>query len=209
MGQRLNTIDLFCGTGGFSAGFEATCEFKVIAGMDILADRLRTFKANHKDAYVIEGDIKEWSPSKFCKTTGLAPGDVDVVIGGPPCQGFSSVRPFRSLDVDDPRNTLFESFALFVQFYQPTFFVMENVVGLISHKNGQAIRQIVDAFEAIGYSTDWRVLNAVHYGLPQRRERVVLIGHLANKKEVIFPSPTHYFEGRSMAPLTHPKVVRT
>lgn len=209
MGQKLKIIDLFCGTGGFSAGFEATGEFEVKAGIDILGDRLRTFKANHKDACAIEGDIRQWSPNKFCKTTGLTPGDVDVVIGGPPCQGFSSVRPFRSLNVDDPRNTLFESFALLVQFYQPTFFVMENVVGLISHKNGQTIKQIVEAFEALGYSTDWRVLNAVHYGLPQRRERVVIIGRLGNNNKVKFPEITHYFEGRSMAPLGHPKVVRT
>jgi DNA (cytosine-5)-methyltransferase 1 len=209
MGQRLKIIDLFCGTGGFSAGFETTGEFEVKAGIDLLEDRLRTFKANHKHAYVIEGDIKQWSPIKFCKTTGLVPGDVDVVIGGPPCQGFSSVRPFRSLNLEDPRNTLFESFALFVQFYRPTFFVMENVVGLISHNKGKTIQRIVEAFEAIGYCTDWRVLNAVHYGLPQRRERVVVIGHFGNKKSVIFPEPTHYFEGRSMAPINHNKVVRT
>ncbi len=209
MGQRLKIIDLFCGSGGFSAGFETTSEFEISAGIDLLEDRLRTFKANHKYADAIQGDIRQLSPIKFCQTTGLAPGDVDVLIGGPPCQGFSSVRPFRSLNVDDPRNTLFESFALFVQFYLPTFFVMENVVGLISHNRGKTIKQIVATFESIGYSTDWRVLNAVHYGLPQRRERVVIIGRLGSKNTAIFPEPTYYFEGRSMAPANHTKVIRT
>ncbi len=205
----MNIIDLFCGTGGFSAGFEATGKFKVKAGIDILEDRLKTFEANHKNAYVIKGDIKQWSPIKFSEITQIAPGDVDVVIGGLPCQGFSSVRPFRSLDFNDPRNTLFESFALFVQFYKPAFFALENVVGLISHKNGQTIKKIVEAFEAIDYKTDWRVLNAVHYGLPQRRERVIIIGRRGFSHSIIFPEPTHYYEGRSMAPLNHPKGVRT
>jgi DNA (cytosine-5)-methyltransferase 1 len=131
------------------------------------------------------------------------------VIGGPPCQGFSSVRPFRSLDFNDPRNSLFESFALFVQFYQPTLFVLENVVGLISHNNGQTIKKIVKTFESLDYQTDWRVLNTVHYGLPQRRERVIIIGYRGFSQSIIFPEPTHYYEGRSMAPLNHPKVVRT
>lgn len=205
----MKTIDLFCGTGGFSAGFEATGKFEVLAGIDILEESLKTFKANHKDAYIIEGDLKEWPPQKFAQVTGIYPGDIDVVIGGPPCQGFSSLRPFRSLNVDDPRNTLFESFALFVHFYKPNLFVMENVVGLMSHKQGKIIKNIVEIFESIGYYTDWRVLNAVHYGLPQRRERVIVIGHLNNKNGVFFPEPTHYFEGRSMAPLNHPKVIRT
>lgn len=205
----MKVIDLFCGNGGFSAGFVASGEFKVKAGIDILGDRLKTFEANHKYAHVIKGDIKSWSPSKFSEVTQLAPGDIDVIIGGPPCQGFSSVRPFRSLDFDDPRNTLFESFSLFVQFYQPAFFVLENVVGLISHKNGQTIKKIVEAFEGIDYQTDWRVLNAVHYGLPQRRERVIVIGRRGLSQRVMFPAPTHYYEGRSMAPLNHPNLVRT
>ena len=81
----MNIIDLFCGTGGFSAGFEATGKFKVKAGIDILEDRLKTFEANHKNAYVIKGDIKQWSPIKFSEITQIAPGDVDVVIGGSHC----------------------------------------------------------------------------------------------------------------------------
>lgn len=205
----MKTIDLFCGTGGFSSGFEATNEFQVIAGIDILESSVKTFKANHKNARTIIGDIKEWSPKKFAKATDIYPGDIDVVIGSPPCQGFSSIRPFRSLDIDDHRNTLFESFALFVNFYQPHVFVMENVVGLITHKNGKTINNIIEVFESIGYCTDWRVLNTVHYGLPQRRERVIVIGHRQNKNISVFPEPTHYFEGRSMAPTNHPKLIRT
>lgn len=205
----MNIIDLFCGTGGFSAGFEATGHFKIKAGFDILTDRLKTFKANHQFARVIEGDIRKWSPHAFSKATELAPGDINVIIGGPPCQGFSSIRPFRSLTFDDPRNTLFESFAFFVQFYQPQFFVLENVVGLISHQNGRTLQQMMANFETIGYKTDWRIMNAVNYGLPQRRERVIMIGQRGLSSRVLFPKPTHFFEGRSMASLNHPKAIRT
>jgi DNA (cytosine-5)-methyltransferase 1 len=140
--------------------------------------------------------------------TELAPGDVDVIIGSPPCQGFSSIRPFRSLTFDDPRNTLFESYALLVQFYQPLFFVLENVVGLITHQQGKTLQQIIDTFETLGYQTDWRIMNAVNYGLPQKRERVIIIGRLG-LSSIVFPQPTHFFEGRSMVPLNHPKLIRT
>jgi len=204
----MNIIDIFCGTGGFSTGFEATGEFKVKAGLDILADRLKTFKANHPLAGVIEGDIKTYSPNTFSKITELAPSDVEVVIGSPPCQGFSSIRPFRSLTFDDPRNTLFESFALLVQFYQPQFLVLENVVGLITHQQGKTLQQMIDTFETLGYKTDWRIMNAVNYGLPQKRERVIMIGR-RGLSSIVFPQPTHFFEGRSMAPLNHPKLIRT
>ncbi len=204
----MNIIDIFCGTGGFSAGFEANGEFKVKAGLDVLGNRLKTFKANHPFARVIEADIRKCSPDTFSEITELAPGEVDVVIGSPPCQGFSSIRPFRSLSFDDPRNTLFESFAFLVQFYQPPFFVLENVVGLITHQQGKTLQQMIDTFETLGYKTDWRIMNAVNYGLPQKRERVIMIGR-RGLSSIVFPQPTHFFEGRSMAPLNHPKLIRT
>ena len=204
----MNIIDIFCGAGGLSTGFGATGEFKVKASLDICRDGLKTFKANHQFARMIEGDIRKYPPATFSKITELAPGDVDVVIGSPPCQSFSSIRPFRSLTFDDPRNTLFESFALLVQFYQPQFFVLENVVGLITHRQGKTLQQMIDTFETLGYKTDWRIMNAVNYGLPQKRERVIMIGRLG-LDSVVFPQPTHFFEGRSMAPLNHPKLIRT
>lgn len=203
-----NIIDLFCGTGGFSAGFEATGEFQVQAGLDLSGDSLTTFTANHKFSQVIEGDIRQWSPHQVSEKVQLAPGEVEVIIGGPPCQGFSSIRPFRSLNFADPRNTLFEFFVCFVQFYRPEFFVLENVVGLVTHQQGKTIQQISENFENVGYQTDWRILNAVNYGVPQRRERVIMIGRRGLSNTIGFPKPTHFFQGRSMAPLDHPKLIR-
>jgi site-specific DNA-cytosine methylase len=108
--------ELFCGTGGFSAGFEASAPsaYSTRFGVDILPIALETFKSNHTAAETIQGDIRKVSCKEVERLTGLRPGDVSVIMGGPPCRGFSSIRPFRSTKLDDPRNTLFEQFANFV-----------------------------------------------------------------------------------------------
>ncbi len=86
--------------------------------------------------------------------------------------------------------------------------MLENVVGLITHQQGKTLQQMIDTFETLGYQTDWRIMNAVNYGLPQKRERVIMIGR-RGISSIVFPQPTHFFEGRSMAPLNHPKLIRT
>jgi DNA (cytosine-5)-methyltransferase 1 len=206
--QKLGIIDLFCGTGGFSLGFEHTGDFSVLGGIDILDTSVQTFSANHYNARAIIGDIQKTTPEAYSASTGISPENVDVIIGGPPCQGFSSIRPFRSLDDDDPRNNLYESFATYVRFFKPQVFVMENVIGLVTHNRGKTIEDIVKAFTEMGYTTDWRVLNAVHYGVPQRRERVIMIGRKGGHAP-IFPSPEYFFDQRGMMVQSHPKVIRT
>lgn len=186
----LKVMDLFCGTGGFSKGFENTGQFDVIHGVDMLPIAIDTFRANHNDALAIAGDIRRIRRTEVADALNFATGDVDVIVGGPPCQGFSSIRPFRSSREDDPRNTLFEEFASYVNYFRPTMFVMENVVGLATHKNGQTIGQIVDAFAQIGYETKWRILNAAHFGVPQKRERLVMIAAQSGVP-IHFPEPTH------------------
>lgn len=147
---------------------------------------------------MIVGDIRNISLQDLNQSTD-AP---EVIIGGPPCQGFSSIRPFRALTEKDPRNNLFESFALITNHYRPKWFVMENVVGLLTHNSGRTLNMIIQLFEQIGYTVSWKVLNAALYGLPQRRERLIIIG---NKQGKVFqwPKPTHYFNGRSMAGNIH------
>ncbi|MDP9766632.1 DNA cytosine methyltransferase [Deinococcus enclensis] len=206
--EKLGIIDLFSGTGGFSLGFEMTGRFRVLGGVELLTSSAATFAANHPNAKIINDDILKISPEIFSGQTGIKEQDVNLVIGGPPCQGFSSIRPFRSLEEDDPRNNLYESFAVYVRHFQPEYFVMENVVGLVTHNNGNTIKQIVASFEEMGYVTDWRVLNAVHYGVPQRRERVVMIGSRISEV-IMFPEPTHYFEARSMMARSHEKLILT
>ncbi len=192
-------LDLFCGTGGFSSGFQSALpeKYQTRLGIDILPDALRTFKANHKNAEVMHGDIRKISCREIANDTGLKRGDVSVIVGGPPCQGFSSIRPFRSSHRDDPRNSLFEQFVNFVNFFQPPVLVMENVVGLATHKEGATINNIVRCFSMIGYDCDWKILNAAHFGVPQKRERLILIG-VAKGLPLIFPTPTHRFKGSTI-----------
>jgi len=195
----LKIADLFCGTGGFSKGFEdcQTANFKTVLGIDLLPTSVETFKANHKHAIGIASDIRKISNADIVEATNLKKEELDVVIGGPPCQGFSSIRPFRSSNDDDPRNNLFEEFASFVNYFKPKKFVLENVVGLATHKGGTTIEQIQDCFSNLGYTTDWRILNAAHYGVPQKRERLILIGSYGSSR-INFPSPTHHFEGKTI-----------
>lgn len=192
---RIPILDVFCGTGGFSTGFERTGEFQVISGIDLLPDRINTFHANHGAARALCADLTTVDSDEMLDGCPMP----EVVIGGPPCQGFSSIRPFRALTENDRRNNLFEHFALVVDAVRPAWFILENVVGLISHQRGATLKALLAVFEGAGYSVSWRVLNAAFYGLPQRRERFVLVGS-RDGHDFPWPAPTHYFENaRSMA----------
>jgi DNA (cytosine-5)-methyltransferase 1 len=192
-------IDLFCGTGGFSKGFEnsAKTQFKVILGIDILQDSVATFKANHKDAIGLCADINKVKKSTLITDYKIAKDSIDLIIGGPPCQGFSSIRPFRSINDNDPRNNLYLSFVSFVDFFKPKMFIMENVVGLATHKNGETIEIIQNTFFSRGYETEWKILNAANYGVPQKRERLIIFGVIKGAK-IHFPEPTYYFNGKTV-----------
>lgn len=191
---RLPIIDLFCGVGGFSSGFEQTGKFEVVAGIDLLGDRLDTFVANHGAANAYGEDIRKIHVDSLAMENP-APF---VVVGGPPCQGFSSIRPFRNVDWNDPRNNLAEEFCRIVGALQPEWIVFENVVGLLTHEGGRTFKAIEGAFGDLGYRTDARVLNAANYGLPQRRERLILVGSRKGKR-FKWPEPTHEVKARSMA----------
>ncbi len=188
--QPLKVIDLFCGTGGFSKGFENHGAYEVVFGIDLLKQSIETFKLNHKKATGIAGDIRSIRRSEVSKRIGLGRDEIDVIIGGPPCQGFSSIRPFRSVNDDDPRNNLFEEFAAYVNYFRPKYLVLENVVGLATHKGGSSLEAIIDAFASLGYDVDWRILNAAHFGVPQKRERLIVLGAL-NGIPLKFPTPTN------------------
>ena len=191
---RVPVLDLFCGCGGLSYSFDQTNHFAVTAGLDLLGDRIETFRRNHPHAVCIQGDIREFSRKKLA-SLAMSPR---VIIGGPPCQGFSSIRPFRTLTEGDSRNTLVEEFVLVVSQLRPEWFVFENVVGLLTHGRGRAFRALLQGFEDAGYTMDWRVVNMALLGLPQVRERLVVVG---NREGEVFtwPFPTHHYEGRSMA----------
>jgi DNA (cytosine-5)-methyltransferase 1 len=191
-------FDLFCGTGGFSYGFEQSgLGFETVLGIDLLKSATQTFERNHKSAATFTGDIRRIRRSQVADKIGLKAGEVAVIVGGPPCQGFSSIRPFRSSNEDDERNTLFEEFASFVNFFRPNVFVLENVVGLATHLGGETIESMQECFASLGYEVEWRILNAAHFGVPQKRERLIMIGAEKGGK-VIFPQPTHYSDSATI-----------
>jgi DNA (cytosine-5)-methyltransferase 1 len=192
--KRARVLDLFCGCGGLSYGFESTGAFVTVGGIDLLQDRVDSFTANHAHAMGFAGDITEIQPSKVSELVGR----VDVVVGGPPCQGFSSIRPFRNLTERDPRNNLVEHYVLMIAELRPKWFVFENVVGLVSHEGGKKLDAIIEAFEEAGFTVSWRVVNAASFGVPQNRERVVIVGN-AEGKTFDWPRPTHHVEYRSMS----------
>ncbi|ACU77361.1 DNA-cytosine methyltransferase [Catenulispora acidiphila DSM 44928] len=193
----LKVMDLFCGTGGFSKGFEKTGSFEVVYGIDILPLSVATFQLNHEAALALSGDIRKVRRSEIAEKLNLARDEVDVIIGGPPCQGFSSIRPNRSTNYDDPRNTLFEEFAAYVGYWRPRVFVFENVVGLATHQRGVDLDAIQESFSQLGYTTDWRILNAAHFGVPQKRERLILLGAQQGVK-LRWPRPTHHGNFRTI-----------
>lgn len=196
----MNVIDLFCGTGGFSHGFAQTGEFNVLLGIDIRQQSVDTFAANHRSAIGICDDIRNIKLETLEERIGGEP--IDVIIAGPPCQGFSSIRPFRSINENDPRNTLFEQVLLFVDFFKPKFLVFENVVGILHHHKGRTISAVVQSFEALGYSVGVEALNSVYFGVPQKRERVIVLGR-RGEVAPLFPTPKHRFNGRSMVAAKH------
>lgn len=195
----MKVFDLFCGTGGFSKGMENSkrANFDVKFGIDVLPASVETFKLNHQSGIGICRDIRQVRRHEVEEMTGVKRDQLDVLVGGPPCQGFSSIRPFRSSKEDDPRNSLFEEYASFVNYFRPKVFILENVVGLATHKGGATLEAMQECFKKIGYETDWKLLNAAHFGVPQKRERFVMIG-VQDGGEILFPTPTHFYKGATI-----------
>jgi DNA (cytosine-5)-methyltransferase 1 len=184
--RKFNVIDLFCGCGGFSLGFEKA-GFNVVLGVDIWKDALITFQQNHKNAKTIEADLSKVSADDLLKEVVYQGQEIDVVIGGPPCQGFS-VSGKR--EIDDPRNKLYKAFVEIVKYIKPKVFVMENVPGLVRLFKGQVKDQILSDFESVGYNVTYKILNAADYGVPQMRKRVFFVG----LRKDLFHFPYDYFE---------------
>lgn len=186
----MNVIDLFCGCGGFSKGFEQA-GFDVRLGIDVWHDAVTTYKANFPHAATIVGDISTLTGKDLLDAAGMSPNEVDVIIGGPPCQGFS-LSGKRMLD--DPRNILYKSFVRMVETIQPKAFVMENVPGLVRLFNGQVKEQVIEDFTNIGYKVEMQQLTACDFGVPQARTRVFFVG--INKEKIknsaySFPTATY------------------
>lgn len=168
--EKLTCVDLFCGCGGLSLGFH-DAGFDVVAGIDSWKDALVTHRKNLPDSQSVCADLFTFSPEDLKSRYGIS--KVDVIVGGPPCQGFSIAG---KRIVDDKRNKLYKSFVEFVSFYHPSAFVMENVPNLLSLAGGVVRDAIMDDFSKIGYKVVYKILTASDYGTPQNRRRVFFVG---------------------------------
>lgn len=198
----MNVIDLFSGAGGLSYGFESA-GFNVLLGIDNDSKALETFELNHNGAKSICGDITQISYKKDIKPL-IGNKEIDVIIGGPPCQGMSLSGPRK---FDDPRNKLYLSYIRLVEEIRPKAFVIENVPGLVGLFGGQIKDSIIEKFTDMGYDIKYQILCAADYGVPQNRKRVVFVG--MKKGTYTYPKPIEKKVTCSMALDDLPPLVDT
>ena len=165
-------LDLFCGAGGFSYGMHRNKHFKTAVALDFNAKAADTFKKNMPEAMVVTGDITDEKIKKDIIEKSKAE-KVNMIIGGPPCQGFSMKG--KKLGLDDPRNFLFKEYLHIVEEVQPEVFVIENVKSLLSTAGGWFKDEILAYIGRLGYNVSYGILNAKRFGVPQARERAIFI----------------------------------
>lgn len=176
-------VDLFAGAGGFSLGFE-WAGYENVFAVEYDHEICNTYRHNFPTHNLLERDITSLTDDEVLE---LVRGrSVDVVIGGPPCQGFSMAGSIGRKFVDDPRNHLFKEFVRVVGLVRPQCFVMENVARLYTRLKGQTRTEIIQQFEALGYSVEARVVCAADYGVPQYRHRVLFVGR-KQPGDILFP----------------------
>ena len=181
-------IDLFSGAGGFSLGFDAA-GFSNLFAIDIDAEICRTYSHNFPEHNLIQRDIALLTDDEVKQL--IRGRQVDVVIGGPPCQGFSMAGNIGRRFLDDPRNNLFNEFVRIVRLTEPACFVMENVARLYTRLDGTTRDEIISSFEALGYKVEAKIVCAADYGVPQFRNRVLFIGQRTSHSKpckIIFPA---------------------
>jgi len=186
MRDEINYIDLFSGAGGMSLGFDQV-GFNNIFSIDIEPRFCETYKTNFPKHNLIQKDISKLSNEEIKSLIGNK--IIDVIIGGPPCQGFSMAGNIGRKFIDDSRNQLFREFARIVEIVQPSYFVMENVARLFTHNKGETKKEIIELFKKMNYNVDCKVVNTADFGIPQVRNRVLFIGNRISNN-IAFPTKT-------------------
>ncbi|MCH4551977.1 DNA (cytosine-5-)-methyltransferase [Aestuariibaculum lutulentum] len=198
--NKFSVLDLFAGAGGLSNGFEKA-GFDIVAAVEYDKRIEKTYLYNHPNTKLIVDDIRNVSGSEKDKRSEISienifkqkSAECDVIIGGPPCQGFSMAgnrirKDFKFFN--DKRNYLFLEYYRMVKDLNPKFFVIENVPGILNYNNGSVKREIIEKFEALGYNVTSKVLSANEFGVPQLRKRAFFIGNrLGLNSEELFPEP--------------------
>jgi len=184
--KKLLALDLFCGAGGLSYGFQQA-GYTIIAGLDNNIFAQATYTTNFPKAKFYPGDIRKIKPETVMAELGIKPGELDCLIGGPPCQGFSVKG---NMDLTDERNLLFKNFMRFVFILKPKAVLIENVPPILTLGEERFQKGIRHLFRRYGYRARFKTLMAGEYGVPQKRKRAFFLA-LSDHKEPTFPSPTH------------------
>jgi len=190
--KPFNTIDLFAGAGGITEGFRQV-GFNCLFANDFNENAVETFRLNHPKTWVTCGRVEDQEPSKIREKLGIGKGELDCMLGGPPCQGFSIYAPDRILE--DPRNSMFRHYLRFIDEFAPKCILIENVPGMLSLGGGKVVDTVLRELTNRGYKTSCKILLAAHYGVPQNRWRLIF---LASRSPGLFhPDPTHYHDTRA------------
>lgn len=182
--KKYNVMDLFCGVGGLSYGFANNENFNIVAANEIEKDIAIAYSLNHPDVKMYNCNVADISENEI--RTLIAKNKIDIIVGGPPCQSYSTLGK-RQLD---ERAHLFIEYKRILSIVKPKAFVFENVVGMLSMDKGKLFNQICSEFEELGYIIEFKILNAVNFGVPQHRERVILVGALG-RNNYKYPIETH------------------
>ena len=180
--NKFRILDLFCGAGGFSYGMHKNSHFETVVALDFNEYAAETFKKNMPSTVVVTGDIKNANVRENVLWEAKDKS-VNMIIGGPPCQGFSLKG--KKLGLRDPRNYLFVEYLKFVEEIEPEVFVIENVKSLLTTAEGWFKDEIIDYIHKLGYIVDYGVINAKNYGIPQTRERAIFI--CSKSKKIMLP----------------------
>ena len=182
--SKYKIVDLFAGVGGLSYGFSKLDGFEIILANEIETDISKAYSLNHPGVNMINCDINDLTEDVIREAIG--DNVIDVVVGGPPCQSYSTLGKRQM----DDRANLFMQYKRVLSIIKPRAFVFENVTGILSMDKGNLFKNIQREFEELGYELKHKVLNAVDYGVPQQRERVILVGFL-NGNNYEYPMPMH------------------
>ncbi|WP_243006796.1 DNA cytosine methyltransferase [Roseburia sp. OF03-24] len=184
MSREFRALDLFCGAGGLSWGLHKNKNFKTVVALDFDENAANTFKKNMPEVDVIVGDITD-SAVKEKIIASAKKENVNMIAGGPPCQGYSMKG--KKLGLADPRNFLFREYLNIVKEIRPEVFIIENVKGLLIASNGWFKEEIIQSIEDLGYNVEYGILNAADFGVPQSRERTIFI--CSQNKKIPLPEP--------------------
>jgi DNA (cytosine-5)-methyltransferase 1 len=184
----ISVLDIFSGCGGMSWGLH-WAGFKILAGIDNDAIALKTFQRNHTEAQILHTDLANLNPQICLDKLGLKGSEIDCIIGGPPCQGFSKNVPRSQRFLDDERNDLIRRFLEFVRLVRPKIVIMENVAEIVNAYHGAFREEILSLLREWGYFAEVCILDAADYGVPQHRRRAFFFASI--HQAIHFPSQSH------------------